>query len=127
MRGEWSSAGPMLTLKGGIPWFDVSGLEDIPEDTAKLIKEEFEGPYGDRRNELVFIGLGIDKSKLSGVLDACLLNDEEFEKFVKVVKNEPNLLKAEKKLTGIFDDGFEDWIIFDDEGDEEDEEEGDGQ
>lgn len=118
MRGEWSSAGPMLTLKGGIPWFDVSGLEDIPEETAELVKQEFEGTYGDRRNELVFIGLGIDQAKLTKTLNECLLNDDEFEKFVEVTKNEENLLKVEKKLLELFDDGFEDWVIFDEENDE---------
>lgn len=128
MRGEWSSAGPMLTLKGGIPWFDVSGLEGIPEETAKLIRTEFQGPYGDRRNELVFIGLSIDKKKLTDALDSCLLTEEEYEKFVKITKKEDNLLKIEKKLAEIFDDGFEDWILFDqDDEDDEDEDEEDDQ
>lgn len=120
MRGEWSSAGPMLTLKGGIPWFDVSGLENIPEETAKLIRQEFEGTYGDRRNELVFIGLGIDQAKLTKTLNECLLTDKEFEKFVKVTKNEENIFKAEKKLLELFDDGFEDWVIFDEEEENDD-------
>lgn len=104
MRGEWSSAGPMLTLKGGIPWFDVSGFEDIPPETVKLIKTEFQGPYGDRRNELVFIGLGIDKKKMTETLDSCLLTDEEYDKFVKITSKEKNLLKIEKKLSEIFDE-----------------------
>lgn len=120
MRGEWSSAGPMLTLKGGIPWFDFSGLEDIPEETAELIKQEFDGTYGDRRNELVFIGLNIDQEKLTKTLNECLLTDDEFEKFVKVTKNEENLSKVEKKLLELFDDGFEDWVIFDEEEEEDD-------
>lgn len=125
MRGEWSSAGPMLTLKGGIPWFDVSGFEDIPPETEKLIRSEFQGDYGDRRNELVFIGLSIDKKKLSEALDSCLLNDEEYEKFVKITKSDKNLLKVEEKLGEIFDDGFEDWFILDNDDEEEEEEEED--
>ncbi|QLQ78656.1 hypothetical protein HG537_0A09040 [Torulaspora globosa] len=123
MRGEWSSAGPMLTLKGGIPWFDVTGFEDIPPETVKLIKSEFQGPYGDRRNELVFIGLSIDQKKLSDALDSCLLTDEEYEKFVEITSKEKNLLKVEEKLAEIFDDGFEDWIILDDDDDDEGKEE----
>lgn len=124
MRGEWSSAGLMLTLKGGIPWFDVSGLEGIPEDTKKIIEQEFEGVHGDRRNELVFIGLSIDKKALAEALDKCLLTDKEYEQFQKITKQEKNLLKVERKLANTFDDGFEDWILIDDEEEEEEEEEG---
>lgn len=123
MRGEWSSAGLMLTLKGGIPWFDVSGLEGIPEDTAEIIRQEFEEPHGDRRNEIVFIGLGIDKEALAKTLDSCLLTDKEYEKFMKIISQEKNLLKVERKLANTFDDGFEDWILIDDDDVEEEEEE----
>lgn len=115
MRGEWSSAGPMLTLKGGIPWFAVSGLEGVPDDAAKLIKQEFEGEFGDRRNEIVFIGLNIEKKALTKDLDSCLLNDEEFATFVAATKGKKNILKVEKELATIFEDGFEDWFIFDEE------------
>lgn len=115
MRGEWSSAGPMLTLKGGIPWFDVSGFEDIPLETEQLIRSEFEGAYGDRRNEIVMIGLSIDKRKLSDALDSCLLNDDEFDKFVKITGGNKSILKMEEELAKVFDDGFEDWIILDEE------------
>lgn len=115
MRGEWSSAGPMLTLKGGTPWFAVSGLESVPDDTAKLIKQEFEGEFGDRRNEIVFIGLDIEKRALTKDLDSCLLNDEEFATFVAATKGKKNILKVEKELATIFEDGFEDWFIFNEE------------
>jgi hypothetical protein len=35
-------------------------------------------PYGDRRQEIVMIGIGMDKSRLTAMLDAALLTDEEF-------------------------------------------------
>lgn len=34
-------------------------------------------PYGDRRQELVFIGAGIDEARLRRALDKCLLTDVE--------------------------------------------------
>ncbi|MDM7457856.1 MAG: GTP-binding protein, partial [Paracoccus sp. (in: a-proteobacteria)] len=33
-------------------------------------------PYGDRRQELVFIGSGMDEGRLRAQLDACLLAQE---------------------------------------------------
>ena len=113
IRGEWSSAGPMLTIKGGIPWFGVAGPEMYPPEAAKLIEADMKGKHDDRRNELVFIGLNINLKKLSEALDLCLLTDDEFELFEEVVDKERNLFKVEKKLQGVFEDGFVDWITFD--------------
>ena len=113
IRGEWSSAGPMLTIKGGIPWFGVTGPEMYPPEAAKLIQADMKGKHDDRRNELVFIGLDINLKKLSETLNLCLLTDEEFELFEEVVDKEKNMFKVEKKLQGVFEDGFVDWITFD--------------
>lgn len=74
-----------------------------------------EGQFGDRRNELVFIGLSIDKVKLTKLLDSCLVTDEEFEQYREICK-EKNLFKVEKALQNEFTDGFESWILFDEHG-----------
>lgn len=115
LRGEWSSAGTMLTLKPGIPWFDITGTDFVPKESAKLIERDFEGEHGDRRNELVFIGLRIDQAKLTKVLDACLLNDEEFSQYGDIVLYEKKALRIEKKLQEVFTDGFEEWMQFEEE------------
>ncbi|CAR22236.1 KLTH0C10450p [Lachancea thermotolerans CBS 6340] len=119
VRGEWSSAGPMLTLNGGLPWFAVSGLEDVPEEALELVKKDYEGEFGDRRNELVFIGLDINEKLLSEALDSCLLTDKEYKRF-KNITSKHNALVADEKLSKVWDDGFEDWIIMG-AGDEEEE------
>lgn len=117
IRGEWSSAGAMLTLKGGIPWFAITGEEYWPEDpmAVALIKKDFEGKFDDRRQELVFIGLSIDKVKVTEALDACLLNDEEWKDYNEIVDSKKNIVDIEKTLQNEYEDGFEDWIKFDDE------------
>ncbi|KAM3123456.1 hypothetical protein CJJ07_004095 [Candidozyma auris] len=112
IRGEWSSAGPMLTMRGGIPWFAVAGKEFYPPEAQVLIDRDMQGKYGDRRNEIVFIGLSIDKDAISAELDKCLLDDEEYKVYEKITK-EKNLFKVEKALQQEFVDGFESWIAFD--------------
>ncbi|OBA22765.1 cobW-domain-containing protein [Metschnikowia bicuspidata var. bicuspidata NRRL YB-4993] len=115
IRGEWLSAGSMLTMKGGVPWFCVTGPEFIPPEAAELIQKDMKGKYGDRRNEIVFIGLNIDKKGLQKAMDECLLNDEEFAEYENVIKLQKNLISLEKKLQTVFEDGFESWIQFDEE------------
>ena len=61
----------------------ASALEEEPEmaeEYSDYIKETFKGHYGDRRQEVVFIGTQLDKEDLTKKLDECLLNEEEFAK-----------------------------------------------
>ena len=45
------------------------------------MKEQIErgGVYGDRGQQLVLIGIEMDRARLEEMLDMCLLTDEEFE------------------------------------------------
>lgn len=49
-------------------------LEDEPEMLEKWDKD-----HGDRRNQLVFIGIQLDKEEIIRQLDECLLSDEEMQ------------------------------------------------
>ncbi|KAH3675398.1 hypothetical protein OGATHE_001738 [Ogataea polymorpha] len=120
VRGEWSHAGTMLTLKGGMPWFAVS-REFWPEDpkAVEMILQDFQGAHGDRRQEIVMIGLSIDKEQITKALDSALLTDEEMERFDGIVKNANGLLDIEKKLNKAFEDPFEPWLMLENEEEEE--------
>ncbi|MDX1928130.1 MAG: GTP-binding protein, partial [Pirellulaceae bacterium] len=78
----WSQAGCSIKLlPEGVWWADVEDPEEWPEDEAECasICKDFVGEYGDRRQELVFIGIDMERSLLEFELNHCLLTDEEFE------------------------------------------------
>ena len=77
--GLWSQSGGIMNHGfAGLFWSAVS-QDQWPEDTEHRaeIESKFESPYGDRRQEIVFIGQGLDEEQARRALDACLLNEEE--------------------------------------------------
>jgi G3E family GTPase len=59
--GEWSQAGAMITMRGGRPWFCTLPPEHYltgDEEVDKLVQFDISngGEWGDRRQELIFIG-----------------------------------------------------------------------
>ena len=49
----------------------------MSEEALESIKENWEEPFGDMRQELVFIGQGLDKDQVIKALDQCLLSDDD--------------------------------------------------
>ncbi len=80
--GQLSVAGKLAEISpAGKWWSAVPKIEWDLEDEEMLndIKSNWQEPYGDRRQELVFIGTDINKEDLNTKLNACLLTDEEFD------------------------------------------------
>lgn len=113
--GEWSQAGAMLTLAGGRKWFCVCEKEEYETgnpDIDQMVVHDIEkgGEWGDRRQELVFIGEALDVPALEAVLDKCLLNDEEWKHWQTAMRGDAKgKVDGEALLNDLFDDGFPDW------------------
>jgi G3E family GTPase len=77
--GQWSQA-------GGIAHYGFAGMfwkaipkKDWPTDEGSLdaIQKQWVEPFGDMRQELVFIGQKLDQKKMTLALDQCLLTENE--------------------------------------------------
>jgi len=80
--GQWSQA-------GGIARYGFAGMfwKAVPEhnwptdeESIATIKMQWEEPFGDMRQELVFIGQGLDQQAMLNALDNCLLSEDELLK-----------------------------------------------
>eukprot|EP00595_Chromulina_sp_UTEXLB2642_P003580 CAMPEP_0196764374 /NCGR_PEP_ID=MMETSP1095-20130614/5961_1 /TAXON_ID=96789 ORGANISM="Chromulina nebulosa, Strain UTEXLB2642" /NCGR_SAMPLE_ID=MMETSP1095 /ASSEMBLY_ACC=CAM_ASM_000446 /LENGTH=460 /DNA_ID=CAMNT_0042119749 /DNA_START=525 /DNA_END=1903 /DNA_ORIENTATION=+ len=79
-----SHAGQYLELLILGRWWADIDVKEWPVDMTEEIKLDFSGDYGDRRQELVFIGQfgttsGNSRKALEEALDSCLLTDKEME------------------------------------------------
>lgn len=79
---EWSQAGMSMTLKPGPRWLDAEEPEchthaaGSPTHVADCQGK----PYGNRRQEIVFIGTRMRKAVLRKRLDKALVTEEEFSR-----------------------------------------------
>lgn len=75
----WSQAGGACTIEvAGRWWASIprSDWPEHPEDRDRILAG-WDGPYGDRRQQIVVIGQNVDEQRVRGELDLCLLTDEE--------------------------------------------------
>jgi G3E family GTPase len=75
--GELSQAGAIVRNEALGYWWAAIPKERWPENPEwrKQVKEKWDPAYGDRRQELVFIGIDMDQAAISARLDACLVDD----------------------------------------------------
>ena len=78
----WSQAGGSLKAEGaGVWWASMlfhQRMKYLPFlENQKQIEKDWDKKYGDRKNEIVFIGQEMDKEKIRQELDQCLSSEEE--------------------------------------------------
>jgi G3E family GTPase len=103
---EWEQAGDSATLRAGKSFWAATPEQEwnVSEATREIIMKNWDNQYGDRQTEMVFVGRNFDKDRLQGLLDGCLLQDEEM---------------VFTKLWDDFSDPFEQWVPLDDDSDDE--------
>ena len=75
----WSQAGSTCRFDFAGSWWAAIPLDDWPDsvEVRDDIRRDWQPPYGDRRQEIAFIGIDMVADDLTAVLDECLLTDEE--------------------------------------------------
>ena len=82
VAGQWSQAGRVLTVQPLGMWWASLSPEELEESRAQFEEsaaEEWQEPWGDRRQQLAFIGTEMDREAIVADLDACLLTEAEIE------------------------------------------------
>jgi G3E family GTPase len=77
--GEWSQAGAISRHGRAGSWWAAVPKKSWPQDPAlqAMIESRWDERFGDRQQELVLIGTGMNEASLRASFDACLLNDHE--------------------------------------------------
>ncbi|KAL7274483.1 hypothetical protein RUND412_002610 [Rhizina undulata] len=100
--------------RGGSPWFCMRAPSSWPDDeeVIQAIKQDFEGRWGDQRQELVLIGEKLDVKGLTKALDSALLNNLEMNRRERIMRDRKlSLDRIVEKLERIWEDRFEEWEL----------------
>lgn len=79
---QWAGTGDIYTIEPESLWFcELSEEEkqDMELPVRRAYESEFLIDESDKRQEIVIIGLYLDQAKITGILDACLLTEEEMK------------------------------------------------
>lgn len=75
----WQQAGGIIRYEAQGYFWKAIPKKEWPDDaeTREFILEKWQEPFGDMRQELVFIGQSLAKANFTKALDLCLLTEEE--------------------------------------------------
>mmetsp|Transcript_55068 Transcript_55068/g.131109 ORF Transcript_55068/g.131109 Transcript_55068/m.131109 type:complete len:692 (-) Transcript_55068:135-2210(-) len=100
----WSHAGQFFDLKDFGMFWAATPAEWWPSDAQSLNQIGADwggatGEFGDRRQEVVFIGLDLDQEGISKIMDDCLATDEEMEEYKKLAGMKPDRVSLDFSTT----------------------------
>ena len=73
---EYSVAGGLTDIRPLGRWWAATPQKEWPTATEAVarIHRNWRAPFGDRRQELVFIGIGLDRAAIAAALEQCLVS-----------------------------------------------------
>ncbi|WP_439597037.1 zinc metallochaperone GTPase ZigA [Falsiroseomonas sp.] len=79
--GSWQLAGAIGRHEAAGFWWAAMDPAEWPAEPSwrEGVKAHWQEPFGDRRQEIVFIGIGMDQAALRRGLEACLLTEAEMQ------------------------------------------------
>lgn len=91
----WSHAGKHFGIQSAGKWWGTLGKEQMKpffegnmKEYDRIMREDWVSEeWGDRRQELVFIGAKINEGDIRAALDECLCTDEEMEMYRANLRN----------------------------------------
>jgi G3E family GTPase len=73
----WSSAGRVWQLSRGRAWWSTVDESAWPSGVKELVQQDWDSTFGDRRTEIVFIGMKMEEDLVLSALEAaCITSDE---------------------------------------------------
>jgi G3E family GTPase len=90
--GFWSQAGAVARNSCAGRFWAAIPADERPSDPGSQasLQRSWGEPWGDRRQEIVLIGQGLDRRALEAMLDKALLTDGEYREGVEAWKNFPD-------------------------------------
>lgn len=82
---EFSQSGKIRNVSPAGVWWADSSIKPQDPEVEEYLNDNWDHIWGDRRQELVFIGTYLDGKELSNELDKCLLTDEELNLEISVL------------------------------------------
>ena len=130
LTGIWSQAGRVYNLSPGEPWLAAMPIEILSLQKIIVNESDWDPIYGNRKQEIFFIGTQLDKKKVSEILDSCLMTPSEIEEFnipesvsrkslknikpeeleMKIDNNGERYLTLKKSHIHGLNDPFPDWL-----------------
>ena len=78
----WGQAGRVFSMSVGHPWTAAIPSELWPNELREKVKNSrWDDVFGDRCQEIVMIGCGLNKAGITRALDKCLMTDDEMNRY----------------------------------------------
>jgi G3E family GTPase len=109
----WSHAGKHFGISAAGKWWGTLTKQQLkeyfaadPKECERILSEDYVSEeFGDRRQEIVFIGVGIDEKVITKALDDCLLKEKGMERYRQELNNYMDTIRTTPVSSGLFDVG----------------------